>query len=236
MTNVVRPCIAASIACRISCSVSGSIEAKASSRIRIGGSSRMARGDRQPLPLAAGQVRSVFADDRVVAVRQVADEVVGRGDLGRPLDLLARRLGMAEGDVRRHRVAEQEALLKHEADAAPQSVEIEIADVDAVDQHAAARSRRRTAESDSAACSCRRRSRRRSPRTAPAGLRDRCPSTHRHARGDSRSRLRRTGRCREMRPRTDRLLGSFRLRAAHRESRTRVPRRSGWSECCWRCW
>ena len=62
-----------------------------------------------------------------------------RGDLRRPLDFVRlRRVGMAEGDVRRHRVAEQKALLKHDADVPPQVVEIEFANVDAVDRNRAA--------------------------------------------------------------------------------------------------
>ena len=52
-------------------------------------------GDGQPLPLSARKIAAMFADDRVVAVRQFANELVGRGDAGRALDLLAasRRAG-----------------------------------------------------------------------------------------------------------------------------------------------
>ena len=54
---------------------------------------------------------------------------------------------VAEGDVRGDGVAEQKALLKHQPDVAPQVVEVQLAHVDAVDQHAAARSSRKTAAS-----------------------------------------------------------------------------------------
>ena len=54
--------------------------------------------------------------------------------------------GMAEGDIGRDRVAEQEVVLKHDADVPPQVVEIEPADVDAVEQHAAPSGRRSSAE------------------------------------------------------------------------------------------
>ena len=96
-------------------------------------------GDRQPLPLAAGEVEAAFAEDGVVAVRQGGDEVVGRGDLRGLFDLGERRLGMAEGDVGRDGVAEQKCLLKDEADVPPQVVEIEIAQVVAVEQNPPAR-------------------------------------------------------------------------------------------------
>ena len=49
-----------------------------------------------------------------------------------------RRLGMAEGDVGGDRVAEQERLLKHQADVPPQVVEVEVAQVVAVEQNPAA--------------------------------------------------------------------------------------------------
>ena len=118
-----RPRIAVSIAARISCSVPGSIEANASSRIRIGGSSSIARAMRQPLPLAAREVRAVFADDRVVAVGQFADEIVGRGDPG---GRVRSRRGVASGLPKAMFAAtvllNKKAFLKHQADAAAQVV------------------------------------------------------------------------------------------------------------------
>ena len=125
-------------------------------------------GDRQPLPLPAGKIEAPFAEHRVVAVRQRGDEVVGGGDFGGLFDLGQRRLGMAEGDVGGDRVAEEERLLKHQADVPPQVVEIEIAQVVPVEQDPAAASDRRTGRAAPAASSCPRRSRRESPRSGPA--------------------------------------------------------------------
>ena len=71
-------------------------------------------GDRQSLPLAAGEVVAVFAEDRVVTVRQRRDEFFGSGDLRGAANLIERRFGMAERDVRGDRVAEQKALLKND--------------------------------------------------------------------------------------------------------------------------
>ncbi len=45
-------------------------------------------------------------------------------------------VGMAEGDIRGDRVAEQEIVLKHDADISPQVVDVEAADVDPVELHA----------------------------------------------------------------------------------------------------
>ena len=83
-------------------------------------------------------------------------------------DLCQRRLGMAEGDIGGDRVAEQKRLLKHQADVSPQVVEIEIAQVVAVEQDAAARRIVKAAEQRQQRRSCRRRSRRESPPSAPA--------------------------------------------------------------------
>ena len=52
-------------------------------------------GDRDPLPLAAGERLAALADERVVAVGQPEDELVGPGGAGRGDDLVAawRRAG-----------------------------------------------------------------------------------------------------------------------------------------------
>ena len=49
-------------------------------------------GDRDPLALAAGERQPALADDRVVAVGQAGDEVVGLGAARRELDLLPGRV------------------------------------------------------------------------------------------------------------------------------------------------
>ena len=70
----------------------------------------------------------------------------GRDPRG-PLDLGLGRVGVAEGDVGRDRVREEEALLEDGADVAAQVVQVQAAHVDAVDQQPARGSRRRTAGS-----------------------------------------------------------------------------------------
>jgi uncharacterized protein (UPF0261 family) len=51
-------------------------------------------GDRDALAFAAGKALAAFADQRVVAVRQAQDELVGMGGAGGGDDFLARRLGL----------------------------------------------------------------------------------------------------------------------------------------------
>ena len=89
---------------------------------------------RDPLPLATGEAEPALADLRVVAVGELADEVVGAGDAGRRLHLLAARAGTAVGDVGGDRVGEEEALPERSADLAPQGVQRDAADVVPVDQ------------------------------------------------------------------------------------------------------
>ena len=54
----------------------------------------------------------------------------------RGLDLLARRVGPAEADVGGDRVGEEERVLEHHADVVAQRVEVDVANVDAVDRDA----------------------------------------------------------------------------------------------------
>ena len=66
-------------------------------------------GQRDPLPLAAGEREPALADDRVVAVGQALDELVRlRGPRGGP-HLLVGGVGAAVGDVGADGVGEQEA-------------------------------------------------------------------------------------------------------------------------------
>ena len=62
---------------------------------------------------------------------------------GRRLDLGVGRVRSAVGDVVAHRAGEQERLLRHDAELAAVRVEVEVAQVDAVDRH---RARRRVVE------------------------------------------------------------------------------------------
>ena len=92
--------------------------------------------DGETLLLSAGKSDARLAENRVVALRQGRHEIVRGGDARRLFDLLARGIGMAERDVCRDGRAEQKALLKNEADVAAQLIEIEIAGVHTVDEHA----------------------------------------------------------------------------------------------------
>ena len=73
-------------------------------------------GEGDALALPARQREAALADDGVVAVRQLEDEVVGLGDAGRGLDLGVGGVGPGEGDVLADRRREQEALLEHDVD------------------------------------------------------------------------------------------------------------------------
>ena len=71
-------------------------------------------GDGHALSLATGEPRTAIADDRLVAVRQLADEVVG---VGRPcgcLQLLVARVESAVADVLLDGAAEDGGVLGHQ--------------------------------------------------------------------------------------------------------------------------
>ena len=99
MMSVVRPFITSRRASLIRASVEASTEAVASSRISTRGFDQQRPGDRDPLALAAREGQPALADARLVAVRQVADELVRLGLAGGLLDLLGGRPGRAVGDV-----------------------------------------------------------------------------------------------------------------------------------------
>src|SRR5574343_372058 len=94
-------------------------------------------GDRDALALAAGQALAAFADQRVVAVRQAQDELVGVGGAGSGDNFLARCVRFAVGDVVGDGAEEQERLLQHKADVLTELGNRHGADIDAVDQHLA---------------------------------------------------------------------------------------------------
>ena len=93
--------------------------------------------DREPLPLAARERDPALADHGVVAVRQLLDELVCLRGLRRPLDLLVRGVEDAERDVLADGGREEEGILGDDADLAPERAARDVADVDAVDEHAA---------------------------------------------------------------------------------------------------
>ena len=90
-------------------------------------------GDGDALALAAGEGDAALAHPLVVAVGQAHDEVVDAGCLGGRLDLLLRGLGPSVGDVVAHGADEEEDILLDGADAGPQGLELEVANVDPID-------------------------------------------------------------------------------------------------------
>ena len=72
--------------------------------------------DRDALPLPAREPHAALAEERVVALRQRAQELVGLGRARRGLDLGVARVGPAVADVLARRRAEQHRVLRHEAD------------------------------------------------------------------------------------------------------------------------
>ena len=118
----------------ISSSTRESTDEVASSSSRIFGSESSAPRERDALALAAREREALLADHGVVAVGQPQDELVRFGRARRGLDLLARRVGPAEADVGGDRVGEEERVLEHHADVAAQRVEVNVANVDAVDR------------------------------------------------------------------------------------------------------
>ena len=85
-------------------------------------------GDRQTLALATREREAVLAEERVVAVGELAYELVRAGEARRVLDRLV--VGVAvtaaggEGEVLPDRVAEEERVLEHEPDLATERAEL----------------------------------------------------------------------------------------------------------------
>ena len=69
-------------------------------------------GDRNPLPLAAGEGEPALAHDRIETIGQRVDELLGFGRPGGRPDVLIGGIGPSIGDVGRDGVGEQEALVE----------------------------------------------------------------------------------------------------------------------------
>ncbi len=93
-------------------------------------------GDRDALPLAAREREPALADDGVVPVGELGDEVVRAGHGGRAADVVVGGVGAAVRDVGPHGVGEEERVLEHDADLVADGVEGGVAHVDAVDADA----------------------------------------------------------------------------------------------------
>ncbi len=136
ITIVVRPCISSSSAAWISRSDSVSSAEVASSRIRIGASFRIARAIaiRWRWPPESRIPRSPTTVSK--PLRLQSDELQRVRGLGRALDRLSARPPSSVRDVRGDRVVEQDDLLAHQRDLAPQVDEADVREVLPVEQHA----------------------------------------------------------------------------------------------------
>ena len=95
-------------------------------------------GDGESLALAAGDVRAALRDRRLETLGHLGDELLALRDFERVPELVVGRVLLAVAQVARDGAAEQERLLRDEADLAPEVVAVHVADVDAVDEHRAA--------------------------------------------------------------------------------------------------
>ena len=94
-------------------------------------------GDGDALFLAARKLEAALADRRLVAVGQAHDEIVDAGQPRRFLHLRRARRRVAVGDVVIDGVVEQHGVLGDHADGGAQGLLRHLADVLAVDEHAA---------------------------------------------------------------------------------------------------
>ena len=95
--------------------------------------------DGDALPLAAAEREAAFADDRVVALGEGLDELIGLGGLRGLAHLVVGGLRTAQADVLGDRLAEQERVLVDDADVTAQVGEAQVAHVLAVHEHATPR-------------------------------------------------------------------------------------------------
>ncbi len=89
-------------------------------------------GDGEALLLPAGELDAALADEGVVALRQVVDELVGIGGLGGRDHLGLGGIRAAEEQVLAHRAVEEEDILQDDADLPAQALEGVIVQVAAI--------------------------------------------------------------------------------------------------------
>ena len=78
---------------------------------------------------------AALLDHSVVALRELVDELVGAGEPGDLDHPGARHRRIGEGDVLVDGAVEQEVLLQHDADVAPEPRRIDMGEVRPVEQH-----------------------------------------------------------------------------------------------------
>ena len=91
--------------------------------------------DRDPLSLTSRELHSAVAEHRVVAVRELGDEVVGSCAPGGLDDAALVRVVDAKGDVEAHRVVEDEHILAGDPEATPERRRVELFERNPVDEH-----------------------------------------------------------------------------------------------------
>ncbi len=139
---------------KISCSVSGSTAETGSSNNRIVGIGQQCTSKCQSLALSSRKRHAVFAEQGIVAVGKVFDELVGSRQSCRHADLLSCRVGTAKRDVRTNRVAQQQRFLQHQSNATAQHAKVPSPYIDTVDLDSSHAVDHRTEGSGSRALFC----------------------------------------------------------------------------------
>ncbi len=86
-------------------------------------------GDVQKLPLALAEAAALAGEDRLITVRQVADEAVRSRQLGCGLHLLVGGIQTAIADVVCHSAGKEVGILEHHAQRPPQGVLLDVPNI-----------------------------------------------------------------------------------------------------------
>ena len=92
-------------------------------------------GDGQSLSLSAAELHASFADDGVVTLGKIGDELVGVGRLRRLNDVLVGGVFAAVGDIRGDRAIKQKHVLLDDSQHAAKALDVQFPQVLAVQQH-----------------------------------------------------------------------------------------------------
>ena len=138
MTIVVRSAISRSSASCTSRSLSASsadVASSSSSKRRV---AQQRAGDGDALALAARQARAAFAHEGVEALGKRAQEILGIGVARRLPQLVLARVPVAVAQIVARGGGEDHRFLRHHRDALADVGGVGVAQIDAVEQHAAA--------------------------------------------------------------------------------------------------
>ena len=89
-------------------------------------------GDVEKLPLALAEAAAVTGEDSLIALGQVADELIGAGQMGGGLHLLIRCVQTAVADVIGHGAGKEVGILEHHAQRPAKGILLDVPHVDAV--------------------------------------------------------------------------------------------------------